>query len=104
VDLNARGINSVFFESPPISPDFIKKYWFGGKLVDFKEDYFYFNFAQAIGRVFRKRKSNLYIIFGRIEDWQLDLAKKYLNSHTTSNILEDVFSATKLKKELILND
>jgi hypothetical protein len=26
VDLNARGINSVFFESPPISPDFIKKY------------------------------------------------------------------------------
>ena len=90
-EVNERydGFELLWFQQPPISPNYIKHYVNRkGELIDYSFDSNLNKIIQAIGRAFRKRKQKLTICLNNFpDDMYFDIIK-WLKGYTTARIVE----------------
>jgi len=98
VDGNSKGFELLYFDTKPVSPTVIKKYFDKeGKVKDYQSDYKWSAFAQAIGRTFRQQKETLCIAMNNINDSDYMIIKNYLKQETKAEIIEDELNIMNIK-------
>jgi hypothetical protein len=98
VDGLTKGFELIYFDTPPVSPQIVKKYIdTEGLLQDYKNDYNISIFSQAIGRAMRSKKETLTIALNKIDDYTYGMIVDYLKRTTNARIIEDDLTITNVR-------
>jgi len=101
VETSAYGFELIYFDNSPVSPQIVKKYIDNdGNLHDYESDYNISVFAQAIGRALRKQKETLTLALNNIDDHSYKMIRKYIETYTNAQVIEDDLNITNIKISL----